>query len=215
MKTATIESSKFKSIEYIYNETSGLQKDDFNKKNFFDSYINVFKKNQIESDSKCIDSENIDSTSSFDTFGDIKKYELEIKELSKTLSNELYQALKKAKDFDQYREAEDILINIEKKYSFNIMGTVVQNIFSEHSGEVIPMSILCDCLCRYDYREVIPWGSTFVAALINNKSTIILEHLASLIDSWCDKELLNIISNISIKEKWLQNYFEKIKKRMV
>lgn len=109
---------------------------------------------------------------------------------------------------------EDFIIEIEHKYSFNILGGVIQTIYTNNYDKPSYLIGICNALLRYDLEEVKPWGSVILSGLINHPNETVKEYVVQLIDNWNDKSLLPMLKTIDISSEWLREYVNDVIKKI-
>lgn len=113
-------------------------------------------------------------------------------------------------DEEYFGILEHHICNIEHEYSFETMGTVLQTIYVGYNDQPKMLVGICKALCRYDLSEVMPWGPTMLAGLLNNKSELVKEYAIELVENWADIRLLPLLKNLEISTKWLKAYLQDV-----
>ena len=113
-------------------------------------------------------------------------------------------------DEENFLNVEHRVCEIEHKYSFVTMGAVLQTIYVNYNDKPKMLVGICKSLCRYDLREVMPWGPTMLAGLLNNKSEIVKEHAIELVENWSDTSMLPLLKNLEVSSKWLKDYIQDV-----
>lgn len=127
------------------------------------------------------------------------------------LVSELVTDLKRfSHDEEYFVILEHHVCNIEHEYSFETMGTVLQNIYVKYNDHPKMLVGICKALCRYDLAEVMPWGPTMLSGLLNNKSELVKEYAIELVENWADVSMLPLLKNLEISSKWLHNYLQDV-----
>lgn len=123
--------------------------------------------------------------------------------------SKLYNALSdKLMDIADYSVAEELIVKIEYDYSLDILGQIIQKIYTKHFDEQIVISGICSCLCRYDFEEVDPWGPAILAGMLNHKSELVKENAIILVENWHAVNMLPILKGLDISSEWLRNYID-------
>lgn len=113
-----------------------------------------------------------------------------------------------------FANVEHSICNIERTYSFETLGTVLQNIYVKYNDHPKYLAGICKALCRYDLEEVMPWGPTMLSGLLNNKSELVKEYAIELVENWSDVRMLPLLKNIEINSKWLKEYLQDVIKNL-
>lgn len=107
-------------------------------------------------------------------------------------------------------EAEKMISEIARKYSFSFLGEIITKIYVNNYDLQNVISGICAGLERFDSSEVFPWGQSIVIGLINHKSTIVKERVISLIDNWNDSSLLPALKSMNVSSLWMRNYINEV-----
>ena len=108
--------------------------------------------------------------------------------------------------------AERKILDIEEKYSFRILGEVLQTIYVKYNDFPNILAGICKGLERFDLDEVLPWGPTMLSGLLVHKSEVVKEYAVSLVENWSDVTLLPILRNLKCPSLWLQEYISDVVK---
>lgn len=119
-----------------------------------------------------------------------------------------------AHDEECFIVLEHHICNIEHKYSFETMGTVLQNIYVKFNDQPKMLVGICRSLCRYDLAEVMPWGPTMLSGLLNNRSELVKEYAIELVENWADTSMLPLLKNLEISSRWLSDYLQEVIKNL-
>lgn len=140
-----------------------------------------------------------------------KKEQEKLDELVSKLTEELTVELRFfSMDDSELTAAERKIINIEEKYSFRVLGEVLQNIYLSCNDYPNILAGICKSLGRFDLEEVRPWGPTMLAGLLNHKSIVVKEYAVALVENWSDVSLLPFLRNIETKAEWLEAYINDV-----
>ena len=135
--------------------------------------------------------------------------------LEDTLVKELVDELEKFSDeYEEYPFCENKIIEIANKYSFDILGNVIQSIYVKFFHKSNYLCGICKSLMRYDIEEVSPWGPAIIPGLLSHKEDIVIEYAVSLIESWNSVEMLPILKNINVSVGWLKSYINTVINRL-
>ena len=153
----------------------------------------------------------------------LTEYERNLMEMSVSFNGEEYKRLvdklsyelEEALDLYQYEsdsdsKAEDLIIDIEHRYSFQILGSVVQTVYTRHYNRPFYLIEICNALMRYDLEEVDPWATVMLTGLINHPDEAVLEVVVQLIDNWRNKSLIPTLSTINVSSDWLRDYIDEV-----
>lgn len=142
-----------------------------------------------------------------------KREQEKINQLINKLTWELVAELKYfSVDDSEISSAERKILDIEEKYSFRILGEVLQTIYVEYNDYPNMLAGICKGLERFDLDEVLPWGPTMLSGLLVHKSEVVKEYAVSLIENWSDTTLLPILRNLECSSLWLQEYISDVVK---
>lgn len=131
------------------------------------------------------------------------RMELLINKLTKELAIELkYFSV----DSSEISSSERKIMDIQDKYSFRILGEVLQNIYLQYNDYPNVLAGICKGLSRFELQEVSPWGPTMLSGLLGHKNETVKEYAVSLIENWSDVGLLPILRNIDCHSMWLKDY---------
>lgn len=115
-------------------------------------------------------------------------------------------------DDSEISSAERKIIDIEEKYSFRILGEVLQTIYVKYNDYPNMLAGICKGLERFDLEEVLPWGPAMLSGLLGHKSEVVKEYAVSLVENWSDITLLPILRNLECSSLWLQEYISDVVK---
>lgn len=137
----------------------------------------------------------------------LKKTQESLTTLIKELTEELVRDLKFFSiNENEVSSAEKRIWNIQEKYSFRILGEVLQNIYVEYNDSPFVLAGICKGLSQFELEEVLPWGPTMLAGMLNHKSEIVKEYSVALVESWADVSLLPILKHLDCHALWLREY---------
>lgn len=137
------------------------------------------------------------------------------KETITKLTEELVSVLKYyIIDIDNIALVERKICDIARKYSFTILGDVIQTIYVRYNDQYNMLAGICKVLCRYDLQEVMPWGPTMLVGLLNNKNEIVKECAVELVENWADTEMIPILKNLECSTQWLKDYINDVVKNL-
>lgn len=142
-----------------------------------------------------------------------KREQEKINQLIDKLTWELILELKYfSSDDSEISSAERKILDIEEKYSFRILGEVLQTIYVKYNDYPNMLAGICKGLERFDLDEVLPWGPTMLSGLLVHKSEVVKEYAVSLVENWSDTTLLPILRNLECSSLWLQEYISDVVK---
>lgn len=125
----------------------------------------------------------------------------------KQISNELVIVLEDySLESETMSKAEELICQIADKYSLRFLGEILTGIYVSCYNQQNVISGICSSLERFDAEEVSPWGQSIVIGLVNHKSDLVKERVASLIENWSDTSLLPALKNIDISSAWMKEY---------
>ena len=107
---------------------------------------------------------------------------------------------------EECSSAEKIIIEIEREYSFTMLGVVVQDVVYRNFDKPAYVIGICRALLRYDYEEVVPWGTVLLPGFLNHRDERVKEYAVMLIDNWGNPALLPMLTNLEIHSSWLKDY---------
>ena len=142
-----------------------------------------------------------------------KREQEKINQLIEKLTWELVVELKYFSiDDSEISSAERKILDIGEKYSFRILGEVLQTIYVKYNDYPNMLAGICKGLDRFDLDEVLPWGPTMLSGLLMHKSEVVKEYAVSLVENWSDTTLLPILRNLECSSLWLQEYISDVVK---
>ncbi len=143
------------------------------------------------------------------------QYEEQYNQLILNLETKLVNLLKNfVIENDVMSEAEKEIANIARKYSFDLLGDIITNIYTKYYSNTNVIVGICVSLERFDSDEVNPWGQSIVYGLMKHPDDIVKEHVISLIDNWEDTSLLPVLKNMNITCKWMTDYVNDVIKHL-
>lgn len=142
-----------------------------------------------------------------------KKEQERIAQLIEKSARELAVELKYfSVDSSEISSAERKMLDIEERFSFRVLGEVLQTIYVRYNDYPNMLAGICKGLERFDLDEVLPWGPIMLSGLLVHKSEIVKEYAVSLIENWSDVALLPILRNIECSSLWLKEYISDVVK---
>jgi len=80
----------------------------------------------------------------------------------------------------------------------------------KHFANVGVLTGLLRIISHIDYEDISPIGQTMALAVLNHENVEVRECGIRAFENWGNIESLNILRHIKCKEKWLQDYLEKV-----
>ncbi len=109
-------------------------------------------------------------------------------------------------DDSEMSVAERKILEIEEKYSFQVLGEILQRIYVDYFDCPQMLAGICKGLARFDAQEVYPWGQTMLTGLLGHKDEMVLEYAVTLVENWADASLLGILRGVNCQSQWLREY---------
>ncbi|WP_418747099.1 hypothetical protein [Frisingicoccus sp.] len=106
--------------------------------------------------------------------------------------------------------AESKIYDIANKYSFRVLGDIIQRLYVQYYNLPNVIAGICTSLERFDACEVMPWGQSMILGLINHKNELVKERVIGLIENWADVSLLPALKNIDISSEWMREYVDEV-----
>lgn len=106
--------------------------------------------------------------------------------------------------------AERLAIEIERKYSSEILGVILQNIYIKYNDYSNMLIGICKSLGHFELNEVMPWGPTMLVGLLSHKNESVKEYAVAVVENWADIDLLPLLKNLDCSSVWLKEYIQDV-----
>ena len=106
--------------------------------------------------------------------------------------------------------AESLIFSIYNDYGLATLARILHDIISTNLKNEDILVGICVSLERFDYSETSPWGYSFIATMLVNRSERVQEAVISLIENWLGDDLIELLKGIEFPKEWMKNYVSKM-----